>query len=69
MSATISGMQLMRLRDCAQSTRLGILYQWPSRDMMTLLSLGLTKAVGNGWQTTPAGDSYLNEHREEVAKL
>lgn len=62
----MTGMQLMRLRDCARATLLGQVMQWPSSEMRGLQAMGFLKEVslGNGnsgYQTTPQGLAYLKQ--------
>lgn len=55
----IDGMLLMRLRDCAASTKLGMVDQIPS--LKRLAQFGLVKAVEKGHQVTPEGFAFLRE--------
>lgn len=62
----MTGMQLMRLRDCAYATRLGQVTQWPGSEMRGLQAMGFLKEVplGNGHyghQATPQGFAYLKQ--------
>lgn len=67
----MSGMMLMRLRDCAFSTMLGMVDQWPGPEMVALKGMGYVKQVGKGHQATKEGFAYLAspDRAEPLRKL
>lgn len=64
-------MALMRLRDCAISTRLGVPDQGFPDTMARLAALGYVEKVDRGYKVTAAGFSYLRDLMvvEQLRKL
>jgi Mn-dependent DtxR family transcriptional regulator len=60
----VDGILLMRLEDCATSSRLGMADKGFPRDLARLASLGYTVLQpGGGYKITPAGLQCLKEAR------
>lgn len=51
---------LLRLRDCAHSTRVGMIDQGFPAYLAKLAALGYAEQVGEGYRVTDAGFAYLN---------
>lgn len=67
----MDGMTLLRLRDCAISTRFGLADQWPGAEMRRLDALGFTQAFGAGRQVTASGFAFLAlpDTKDRLARL
>lgn len=62
---------LLRLRDCATSSRLGLVDKWPGPEMSELAHLGYVRRVGDGHQVTARGLERLREAEQsgELVKI
>jgi hypothetical protein len=58
----IDGMLLLRLEDCATSSRLGLADKGFPRAMSELKAKGLVEEVQGGHKITVAGRTFLAEH-------
>ena len=58
----ITDWELMRLNDCATSTRMGMVDQGFPTVMQRLATLKFVTPVGKGYQTTNEGSLYIKKH-------
>lgn len=65
----IESMDLMRLNDCAKSTRMGMVDQGFPMTMKKLEARGLVKAVGPGYQVTDLGLTVLDQYKKELKTI
>jgi len=65
----VDEMLLMRLNDCATSTRLGMTDRGFPDYMRRLLGLGYVKPIGEGYRITDAGLAHLCQHRELLQRM
>ena len=65
----LEGMELLRLDNCATSTRLGQIDQCFPITMARLESKGLVKKRGPGYVTTDLGLATLRQYRKELQVL
>lgn len=67
----ISDFLLARLRDCAASSRVGMIDRGFPDYLRQLAALGLVEKVGDGHKITPQGTAFLRapETRQQLDKL
>lgn len=65
----VGGMALLRLKDCATTTRLGMIDQWPGPEMRKLEGMRLIEKIGNGYQATLDGFAYLITQRDFLKRI
>ena len=64
----LEGMELLRLRDCATTSRMGVDQGFPNT-MKRLAAKGLVEAKDNGFVVTELGLLTLSQYRKELRVL